>query len=333
MYQKYIKSNPIISLFLNKIYTVGSLYTVGAPRFLGNEVEDEKMDVDVIRTAKGDRGASPQGAPHYVSIIHPLVAQDLRSNTTIATAWSYSDINRLYNWELGLFGGARFTESNMVPYYLGATAVTGTAVSGGSFAAGTYTVTVTETDPVFGYERVIHQTSGNVTLTLNQAISVTLPAATQVSPYAYTFNVYVSALNGTTPNNIGLTTSGPATGGYAGYATQLAGASTVVITGAGPTVASLQTSATPALIAPAAPATNVTVYPSFFIAKGAYGQVVLDNARFEYLNAADKSDPHNQLRIVSWKVFYGTIILNQAFFVRCESGTNYTNVITAGATY
>ena len=312
---------------------VGSLYTVGAPRFLGNEVEDEKMDVDVIRTAKGDRGASPQGAPHYVSILHPLVAQDLRSNTTIATAWSYSDVNRLYNWEIGQFGGARFTESNMVPFYLGATAVTGTAVSGGSFAAGTYTVTVTETDPVFGFERVIHQTSGNVTLTLNQAISVTLPAATQLSPYAYTFNVYVSALNSTTPNNIGLTTSGPATGGFAGYATQLAGGSTVVITGAGPTVASLQTSATPALIAPAAPATGVTVYPSFFLGKGAYGQVVLDNARFEYLNAADKSDPHNQLRVVSWKVFYGTIILNQAFFVRCESGSNYANVITAGATF
>jgi hypothetical protein len=96
-------------------------------------------------------------------------------------------------------------------------------------------------------------------------------------------------------------------------------------------VSSLQSSATPALIAPSAPATGVTVYPSFWIAKGAYGQVVLDNARFEYLNQADKSDPHNQLRVVSWKVFYGTIILNQAFFLRCESGSNYSNKITTGA--
>ena len=307
---------------------VGSLQTIGAPRFMGTEVEDEKMDLDTVRGGK-----SALVEPHYIGLTHPLVIQDLRSNTTIATAWSYSDINRLYNWEVGSFGGCRFTASNMVPYYLGATAVTGTAVSGGTFAAGTYTVTVTETDPVYGFERVIHQTSGNVTLTLNQAISVTLPTAAQLSPYAYTMNVYVSAVNSTTANNIGLTTSGPTTGGFAGYATQLTGGTTVVITGAGPTVASLQSSATPALLAPSAPATGVTVYPTFFIAKGAYGQVVLDNARFEYLNSADKSDPHNQLRVVSWKVYYGTIILNQAFFVRCESGTNYGNVITAGATY
>jgi N4-gp56 family major capsid protein len=312
---------------------VGSLFTVGAPRFMGNEVEDEKLDVDTIRVANGDRGASPQQAPHYVSILHPLVAQDLRSNTTIATAWSYSDINRLYNWEIGMFAGTRFCESNMVPYYVGATAVNGSATSGGSFASGTYQIMVTETDPVFGYERVIHQMSGNITLTTNQAISVTLPTATQTSPYAYTFNVYVSAAGGTTPNNIGLSTSGPTSGGYAGYATQLTGGQTVVITGPGPTVASLQSSATPALIAPSAPAAGVTVYPTFFMGKGAYGQVVLDNARFEYLNSADKSDPHNQLRVVSWKVFYGTIILNQAFFVRCESGSNYSNVITTGATY
>lgn len=312
---------------------VGSLFTMGAPRFLGNEVEDEKMDVDVIRTARGDRGASPQVAPHYVSIIHPLVAQDLRSNTTIATAWSYSDVNRLYNWEIGMFGGTRFAESNMVPFYTGASQVNGSATSGGTFASGTYQIFVTETDPVFGYERVIHQASSNITLTTNQAISVTLPAATQTSPYAYTFNVYVSAAGGTTPANIGLCSAGPATGGYAGYATQLAGSQTITITGAGATVSSLQNSATAALIAPAAPATGVTVYPTFFIGKGAYGQVVLDNARFEYLNSADKSDPHNQLRVVSWKVFYGTIILNQAFFVRCESTSNYSNVVTSGIAY
>jgi N4-gp56 family major capsid protein len=312
---------------------VGSLFTVGAPRFLGNEVEDEKLDVDVIRVARGDRGNSPQNAPHYVSIVHPLVAQDLRSNTTIATAWSYSDINRLYNWEIGQFAGTRFTESNMVPYYVGAAAITGTAVGGGTFGAGTYVITVTETDPVYGYERIIHQTSAGIVLAANQAISVVLPAATQTSPYAYLFNVYVSLAGGSTPNNIGLSASGPASGGFAGYATALAGSQTVVITGPGPTVASLQNSATPALIAPAAPATGVTVYPTFFVGKGAYGQVVLDDARFEYLNSADKSDPHNQLRVVSWKVFYGTIIINQAFFVRCESGSNYANVITTGATY
>lgn len=308
---------------INKAY--GSLYTTGAPRFLGSEMEDEKLEVD---TVKG--GGKPQSEPHYVSIIHPFVAQDLRSNSTIANTWSYSDVNRLYNWEVGNWGGMRFTASNLVPWYTGAAQVNGSATSGGTFASGTYQIMVTESDPVFGYERIIHQMSSNITLTTNQAISVTLGSPTVTG---YTFNVYVSAASGTTANNIGLCSAGPTTGGYAGYATSLAGNQTVTITGAGATVANLQASATPNLIAPAPPATGVTVYPSFFIGKGAYGQVVLDNARFEYLNSADKSDPHNQLRVVSWKVFYGTIILNQAFFLRIESGSNYSNLISNGATY
>lgn len=303
---------------------VGSLETVGAPRFLGNEIEDEKLDVD---TVKG--GMTPANTPHYVGLIHPLVAQDLRSNTIIAQAWSFSDVNRLYNWEIGSFASVRFTMSNLMPYYVGVAAgTTPTAVSGGNFASGTYVVFVTQSDPISGMERIVFQGTTGVALATNQALSVVLPAA-QVA--GYTSNVYVSIAGGTTPANIGLSTSGPTTGGFAGYATNLTSGTTVIITGPGPTVSSLQSSATPALIAPSAPATGVTVYPSFWIAKGAYGQVVLDNARFEYLNQADKSDPHNQLRVVSWKVFYGTIILNQAFFLRSESGSNYSNKITTGA--
>lgn len=303
---------------------VGSLETVGAPRYLGSEVEDDKLEIDTI---KG--GMTPATTPHYVGLIHPLVAQDLRSNTIIAQAWSFSDVNRLYNWEIGSFASVRFTASNLMPFYTGIAApTTPTATSGGSFGVGTYVVFLTQTDPISGMERIISQSATGVALSANQAIALTTPAATVTG---YTFNVYVSAAGGTTANNIGLSTSGPTTGAFAGYATAIPASTPIVITGPGPTVASLQSGSTPALIAPAPPATGVTVYPSFFIAKGAYGQIVLDNARFEYLNQADKSDPHNQLRVVSWKVFYGTIILNQAFFVRVESGSNYANKITTGA--
>lgn len=307
---------------INKAF--GSLFTTGAPQFMGSDMEDEKEDIAPI---KG--GSSPQSAPHYISILHPLVAQDLRSNATIVSAWSYSDVNRLYNYEIGVWGGMRFTSTNMVPWYTGAATVTvAQAGGGGTFAAGTYKVIVTQSDPVFGFERIIHQVSTGAVLSANDSITVTLPAATVTG---YTFNVYVSAAGGSTAANIGLCTAGPTTGGYAGFATGLAGSQNVTITGPGATVVSLQASGTPNLIAPAAPATGVTVYPTFFVGKGAYGQVVLDNARFEYLNQADKSDPHNQLRVVSWKVFYGTIILNQAFFMRFESGSNYSNLITNGA--
>jgi N4-gp56 family major capsid protein len=280
---------------------VGSLNTVGAPKFGSPDFEDTKEE---------------------------LVEQDLRSNTVMANAWSYSDIDKLYNMEVGQWGGVRFTSTNMTPWYLGAALITGTASGVGTFQTGNYNIFVTETDPVYGYERIIHQASGNIAVTAGQGISVTLPAAT-VS--GYTFNVYVSALGGTTPANLGLSASGPTVGAFAGYATQLAANQVVLITGPGPTVASLQNSATPSLVAPAAPATGVYVYPTFFIGKGAYGQVTLDSAQFEYLNQADKSDPHNQLRVISWKIFYGTMILNQAFFMRFESSSNYSNVITNGA--
>lgn len=302
-------------LEINK--AVGSLITTGAPMYMGPDDEDVKIDV---RTLKG--GKSPMVEPHYISILHTLVVQDLRQNQTITNAWSYSDVNRLYNWELGSFGGARFTASNMVPFWTGAAAVTGTAVAGGTFAAGNYVIGVTASPTQTGVEQIIYQYSGAITLTANQAISVTLPTLP-----GYTFNVYVSLVGGAAPNNIGLSASGPTSGAFAGYATQLASGATVVITGAGPTIASLASSATPTLIAPAPPATGVTVFPAFFIAKGAYGQVTLDNVRFEYLNSADKSDPHNQLRVVSWKAYYGSIILNQSFFIRAESASAFTNLI------
>lgn len=300
---------------------VGSLNTVGAPKFGAPDFEDTKEELDKIR-------GGGKNKPHYVGVIHPLVEQDLRSNTTMATAWSYSDIDVLYNMEVGMWGGVRFTSTNMTPWYLGAALITGTSSGVGTFTTANYQLFITETDPVFGYERIIHQSSGNIAMTSGQGMSVTLPAPTVAG---YTFNAYLSAAAGTTPSTLALSAAGPTVGAFAGYATQMAGGQTVLLTGPGPTVASLQNSATPSLVAPLAPATGVTVYPSFFIAKGAYGQVTLDSAHFEYLNKADKSDPHNQLRVISWKIFYGTMILNQAFFLRFESGSNYANVITNGA--
>jgi hypothetical protein len=123
----------------------------------------------------------------------------------------------------------------------------------------------------------------------------------------YTFNVYIGT-TAATVTHLGVTTSGPTSGPLQGQATQIPSGATVIITGIG-------TAQTP----PSAPATGVTVYPTFVIGRGAYGQVMLDNVKFTYLKDADKSDPNNQLRIVGWKCFYGTLIENQTFFMRIES--------------
>jgi len=246
--------------------------------------------------------------PHYTAVIHPLVAQDMRENTTVVTAWSYSDINRLYNFELGEWGGVRFVFSNMVPSFTGFAQINPTAVaSGGSLASGTYYIIVTASDTQNQFESQIRQVSTGTAVTgPNGSLTVVLP-----SNPGYTFNVYVGTT--ATPTNLGLCAQGPTVGPLTGQATQLAPGQTVTITGIG-------VAQTP----PAAPATNVTVYPSFIFGRGAYGQVKLDEVKTTMLKDADKSDPLNQLRVVGWKVFYGTLILNQNFFMRIESSSAFS---------
>ncbi len=289
---------------------VGSLMTYGAPRFLGDEREDMMIEAGAYR----DPSKSPAVMQHYVALIHPLVAQDMRENSQVVNAWSYSDVNRLYNNELGPYNGARFVETNMMPYFVGNAAITGTAsASGGSLATGSYYVQVTASPSQTSVEQQIYQVSAEIAVTgPTGSISVDLPQLA-----GYVFSVYI----GTTanPTNLGLSLSGPSVGALAGQATQLAPNQTVIITGVG-------VAQTP----PAAPATGVTVYPTIFIGNHSYGQVLLENPEFHYLTGADKSDPLNQTRVVSWKVFYGSIMLNQAFMARVESGSVFSPEYTQG---
>jgi N4-gp56 family major capsid protein len=286
------------------IRTDAALETLGAPRYMGDERADMKIDAD----AGGAKASSnPRAMPHYAAIIHTLVVADFRQNATVIQAWTYSDLNRLYNYEAGEWSGIRFCKSNMVPSFTGVAQLSGTAGTAGSLATGNYYIIVTASDTQNQYESRIYQVSGAIPVTgPNGSISVTLP-----NIVGYTFNVYV----GTTasPANLGLSASGPLGGPLAGQATQLTPNTTVVITALGL-----------AQVPPAAPATGLTVYPTFVLGRGAYGQVVLDDAKFTYLKDADKSDPLNQSRVVGWKCFYGTLLENQNFFARIESVSAFT---------
>lgn len=286
------------------IRTQAALATLGAPRFMGDEQTDEKIAAE---SGGNEASKNPRMNPHYVALIHQLVSADFSTNSTVVTAWSYSDVNRLYNAEAGEWRGIRFCESNMVPNFVGVAAIEGSAGTAGSLATGTYYVQVTASDTQNQYESQIYQVSSSISVTgPTGSISVVLPALS-----GYTFNVYVSTDN--TPSNLGLSSAGPTTGPLQGQATQLQPAQTVVITGVG-------TAQTP----PAAPATGVTVYPTFVIGRGSYGQVVLKDCEFTYLKDADKSDPLNQLRVIGWKCFYGTIILNTQFAAIIESSSAFS---------
>ena len=282
------------------------LINLGAPRFMGDEMTNTKLEAD----AGGARASSdPRGMPHYVAITHPFVMGDLYRDSTIVTALSYSDLNRLYNDEIGEWRGIRFCRSNLVPYWTGFASVAWTPVStGGTFAAGNYKVQVTGSDTQNQYESQIYQLPAAQAVAANGSISITTPNVP-----GFTYNIYVSAAGGATVTNLGLCASGPTYGPFAGQAIQIPYNTTVVITGVGLTQAP-----------PAAPATGITVFPTFVIGRGAYGQVMLDDVKFSYLTGADKSDPLNQLRVVGWKTFYGTLIENQNFFARIESASSIT---------
>jgi N4-gp56 family major capsid protein len=286
------------------IRATANMATLGAPMYDGQE----QADYEKMAGKPSMASSNPRMMPHYVALIHPLSASDFRQNSTVQTAWSYSDINRLYNFEIGEWGGIRFCQSNLVPFFVGVAAVTGTgSTTGGTLAANTYYIQVTGSPSLTSQEQRIYQVSGAITTTgSTSSISVTTPNVP-----GYVFNVYIGT--SVAPVNLATSTSGPTSGPLTGQATQLAPNTTVVLTGVG-------ISQTP----PAAPATGVTVYPTFVLGKNAYGQVMLDDPKFTYLKGADKSDPLNQLRVIGWKVFYGTLIENQNFFMRIEAASAFS---------
>ena len=289
------------------IRTDAALETLGAPRFMGDEQTDTKIEAN----AGGKRASeNPRAMPHYAALIHTLVVADFRQNPTVIQAWTYSDLNRLYNYEAGEWSGIRFCRSNMVPYWTAYAAVQGSAGTAGSLAGSptNYYVVVTGQDTQNQYESYIALVSNAISVTgPNGSISVTTP-----NVVGYTFNVYVGTT--TSPAQLGLSASGPTVGPLQGQATQLPPNTAVVVTGLG-------VAQTP----PAAPGSGLTVYPTFVIGRGSYGQVVLQNVKFTYLKDADKSDPLNQLRVIGFKLFYGTILSNVQFMARIESVSAYTS--------
>jgi hypothetical protein len=168
-------------------------------------------------------------------------------------------------------------------------------------------VLVTGSDTQNGYESYIAQVSGALSVSgTTGSISVTVP-----STAGYTYSVYVGL--STSPTNLGKSVSGPTTGPLAGMATQLAPGTTAIITDIGT-----------AQVPPAAPATGVTVYPTFIFGVGAYAIVTLSNIEHFMLSNADKSDPLNQKSVVGWKGYWGGVIKNQQFLARLETTSAYS---------
>ena len=296
------------------------LFNLGAPRFSGDEMTNTRLEAD----AGGARASNnPRQMPHFTSLIHPFAAADLRQDAKVQQAWSYSDIHRIYNYEAGEFNGIRFCESNMVPSFTGFSNAAGSitftpANTGGALvtAQGPFFLQVTGTDLQNQFESQVYAISASQTIVGGTGTAGSIAVQLPTNPL-FTYSIYISGTN-TVPaggsnmanSHLALVASGgPTSGPLTGQATQLAAGSLVTVT-------NLTGSAKQP---PAAPANGLTVYPTFIIGRGAYGQVSLDDVKFTYLKEADKSDPLNQLRVVGWKCFYGTLIENNQFLMRIES--------------
>lgn len=294
---------------------VTALKIIGAPQYLGQLEEDAKITAGKPSMAS----KSPAGRKHYVVVCRPEVEADLRENSTVVLAWANSDVNRLYNDEIGEWGGTRWVASNMMPYFVGVAAPVintpsttngnfTTSTTGGALANGTYYVQITGSLTQQGYETAIGIASASMAVggTGAGSVTVTLPTTT-----GYLYNVYLDTV--ATPAHLGVSGSGPTVGPLAGQAVGLAPGAVVTITGVG-------VSRTP----PAAPAATISVFPTFFFGRDAYGQVMLDDMKFYFLDKAEKVDPLNQLYMVGWKCMWNTIILNNNFMGRVESTSNFS---------
>lgn len=282
--------------------TYASLDDIKAPMFAGPPASNPNPRVD-LRAGQPRAGAAPASTPHYVAVTRTFPLQDLKQNPTVTNAFSYSEINKLYNGEFGQWSDIRFCSSNMVPSWTGVAQVNGSAGTAGSLATNTYYIIVTGVDTQNQYESRIYQVSAGISVTgPTGSIGLTTPNIS-----GFTFNVYVGTT--TSPTNLGLCASGPTTGPMTGQAVQLPANTAVVITNTG-------LAQTP----PAAPATGVTVYPVFVFGEDAFGVIDLEGGSVDwsYLANAEKADPLNQLRIVAWKTWTGAMILNSQFCARIE---------------
>ena len=281
-----------------------SLSYGGAPMFNGPMEPDVKEDIRTLR-----QGKNTASAPHYVAVGVQMAIADLRQNPAITNAWSFSQIDSLYNNEVGQWSLIRFCQSNMVPGFTGVanTGINPTPGTSGSLATGTYYVQLTGVDTQNQYESRIYQVSSSQSVTgPNGSITVTTPNIA-----GFTFSAYIGTTS--SPANLATSASGPTSGPMAGQAVQLPANSTIVLTGTG-------IAQTP----PAAPASGVTVWPTFVFGQDAFGVINFDRLQNFYLTGAEKADPLNQTRVVATKFWQGAMLLNTAFMARIESSSAFT---------
>src|ERR1017187_228346 len=123
------------------------LSTIGAYQWMGNEEVNPRIDA---KSQDSDALSRKMPSPHYIMVCHDFVSGDLRQQAAFVQASAYSDVNKLYNSEVGQWAGDRVVKSNMVPFFTGSALISATAsaTGGGLATSSTYNIVVTESDPM-----------------------------------------------------------------------------------------------------------------------------------------------------------------------------------------
>jgi N4-gp56 family major capsid protein len=298
-------------------------------RFAGNVANRAALDgtkvvttTDILAVTASLRnsGAMEWDNGLFGGVLPPQVENDVvGSDTTFKDAAAQSNIRTLQFGEIGDWGGVRWFRGNFLPFFRGveapdtaaqtATKAKVTAVDGGGtiVSATNFKFQVVAKDKNSNYERKISQVSANIASAAtgnNESFTVDLPTSTN-----YLYDVYMSAAGGS--------------GNLFRVKTDLAGNTQTTITAA---------PAGTEAVGPSAPADTKEVFISWVFGQDAFGRVELDGMSMQaYITPPGPSypDPLAQGRKVGSKIMWKAFILDNDYFRRIESNSNYSAELAA----
>jgi N4-gp56 family major capsid protein len=252
-------------------------------------------------------GARTMGK-NYALIVDPEVSQDISAEDKFLSAHELAQATAIFNNQIGEWLGFSVEVSNFIPsIILGTTTWTVASNAGspaGTFANGeTANVIIESVNSSTGMVERVHAAKAT-TLITTDSLTVTVPSIT-----GFVYNVYVSNTNNSAARaNMQLVSEAVAASG------------TVV-------VSDFPTSSDTARRPQDKPAaTNVAIHTSYAIGKDAYGMVKLSGDNLRVLMTDGKptdSDPAAQRKKISLKGSFKSVILNDDWYERIESASNF----------
>lgn len=294
-------------------------------------VAGDNISTDMLRGMIANlraAGAPPFEGGFYAGVIDPFLEMDLNKDSTFANAAAYSNIEKLWNGEIGpKWMGARWTRSNFIPAisYLQTgsdtssqfTSATNTSLPAGGtgFVAttGNLVWVVTKLDPQTGQETLISAAVTQTPAGSAWSLDITQTANSGAGDY----NFYVSLQGSVVPVYQTTITLGP---GAAAVVVRFVSGGTQTLTSTPPVVVVQGLGA----VAPPAPpqvgtAGGPNVHVGYIFGREAFGVTGLGNLEtFITPNVASDSDPAAQRRHISWKQLFKPVIKNPNFFQRFE---------------